>query len=360
MTTRELYETTGLHALLPGTKCLAEPAKRADDTRRFDAAMIRQRSDDPQQIDALLEPLLAARDVAREELLGALLNEHADPVIRRGLRHRFGAMQTAEIEDIHSSVILRLLNRLARLDDPDDDRIESFVDYVAMVTYNTIDDYARRRNPQRTLLANRLRYVLTHDARFSMWRRDRDLVCGFTAWSGQRAQTQTFDTHDADERALGDSLARAFKRAGGPVDFHDVVQAFATFGGLNETTTPVTDLDIIDATPSPLERIAGREAAESLWREIQTLPLRQRIALLLGARDAAGQSAVSMFPATGVATIAEIAAIVEIPLPELTAMWNDLPLDDNTIAARVGGSRQQIINLRKSARDRLARRLQRR
>lgn len=324
-------------------------------------AMVKTRSEEPQLLDPLLEPLRDLRDHSgRDELLGTLLTEHADPVIRRGLRHRFGPAQSPEIEDIRSSVIVRLLNRLERVDDPEADHIASFADYVAMVTYNTIDDYARRRNPQRTLLANRVRYVLTHDSRFSLWRRDRDLVCGFAEWNGQRAQTQTFETHDVDERALAYSLERAFRRAGVPADFHDVVQALATATGLNETTTPVMDVDLVDATPSAYEQLASREAADALWGEIQQLPVRQRVALLLGARDVAGQSAVAMFPAANVATIEQIAAVLEIARDELAALWPDLPLDDNTIAARLGGSRQQIINLRKSARDRLARRLKRR
>jgi RNA polymerase sigma factor (sigma-70 family) len=324
-------------------------------------AMAKPGPTEPLHIDPLLEPLLAAHDAAaRDEALGTLLTQHADPVIRRGLRHRFGATQSAEIEDIRSSVIVRLLNRLERVDDPEADHIASFADYVAMVTYNTIDDYARRRNPQRTLLANRVRYVLTHDDRFALWRRDRDLICGYAAWNGQRAGTQAFETHDADERSLGDSLDRAFRRAAAPADFHDVVQAFATSAGLNESTMPVTEIDLVDATPSAYDQLASREAADALWGEIQQLPVRQRVALLLGARDAAGQSAVSMFPGSGVATIQEIAAVVEIALDELVSLWNDLPLDDNTIAARLGASRQQIINLRKSARDRLARRLRRR
>src|SRR5205085_6988337 len=140
-------------------------------------------------------------------------------------------------------------------------------------------------------------------------------------------------------------------------DFHDVVQALAAATGLNETTTPVMDVDLIDATPSAYEQLASREAADALWVEIQQLPVRQRVALLLGARDSSGQSAVAMFPAAGVATIEQIAAVLEIAHDELASFWPDLPLDDNSIAARLGGSRQQIINLRKSARDRLARRL---
>lgn len=315
----------------------------------------------PQEIDPILAPLLAPGDgAARDEALAELLTRHADPVIRRGLRHRFGGAQSPEIEDIRGSVIVRLLNRLQRVEAAEEDSIVSFADYVAMVTYNTIDDYARRRNPQRTLLGNRLRYVLTHDARFALWRRDRDLVCGLAAWSGERAQTIPLDAHDADERALGDSLARLFARAAAPVDFHDVVQAFAVAAGLNEIPAAIADVELVDASPSAYDHLAARQSADALWLEIRELPLRQRIALLLGARDSAGQSAVSMFPATGVATISQIAAAVEIAEEELRAMWNDLPLDDNTIAARLGGTRQQIINLRKSARDRLARRLRRR
>ena len=42
---------------------------------------------------------------------------------------------------------------------------------------------------------------------------------------------------------------------------------------------------------------------------------------------------------------------------ELAGMWNSLPLDDRGIAERLGITRQQVINLRKSARARLARRM---
>jgi hypothetical protein len=38
-------------------------------------------------------------------------------------------------------------------------------------------------------------------------------------------------------------------------------------------------------------------------------------------------------------------------------LWKELPLDDLTIAGRLGATRQQVINLRKSARARLVRRL---
>jgi predicted DNA-binding protein (UPF0251 family) len=48
---------------------------------------------------------------------------------------------------------------------------------------------------------------------------------------------------------------------------------------------------------------------------------------------------------------------MELSTEELAALWNDLPLEDLRIAEMLGISRQQVINLRKSARHRLARRV---
>ena len=39
------------------------------------------------------------------------------------------------------------------------------------------------------------------------------------------------------------------------------------------------------------------------------------------------------------------------------ALWNDLPLEDTAISGLLGVTRQQVINLRKVARERLVRRI---
>jgi hypothetical protein len=41
---------------------------------------------------------------------------------------------------------------------------------------------------------------------------------------------------------------------------------------------------------------------------------------------------------------------------DLAGLWHELPLDDRRIAERLAVTRQQVINLRKAARARLARR----
>jgi hypothetical protein len=66
---------------------------------------------------------------------------------------------------------------------------------------------------------------------------------------------------------------------------------------------------------------------------------------------------VVLFPLTGVATFDEIAVAMEMPAAALTELWPRLPLADLEIARTLHLERQQVINLRKSARARLQRRI---
>ena len=96
-----------------------------------------------------------------------------------------------------------------------------------------------------------------------------------------------------------------------------------------------------------------------LWDEIKTLPEKQRAALLLNMRDAHGDIGVDAFATLGIAQISEIGTYAGVTVEEFYELWGELPLDDDEIARRIGAAtRQQVINLRKTARERLARRLQ--
>jgi hypothetical protein len=59
----------------------------------------------------------------------------------------------------------------------------------------------------------------------------------------------------------------------------------------------------------------------------------------------------------GIATMREMAQALAMPAEEFAALWNDLPIEDARIAELLGLTRQQVINARKSGRERLARRL---
>ena len=96
---------------------------------------------------------------------------------------------------------------------------------------------------------------------------------------------------------------------------------------------------------------------QNLWKEISQMSERHCSALLLNLRDDQGCSALDLFLFAGLVTIKQIALAVGLSEEELSTLWNDLPLEDSVIADRLRINRQQVINLRKSARERLGRRM---
>lgn len=99
------------------------------------------------------------------------------------------------------------------------------------------------------------------------------------------------------------------------------------------------------------------DSLAALWNEICELRPLPRAALLLNLQDATGQDMLTLLMLVDVARFSEIAASLDMTKEELTDLWDDLPLDDATIAQQMGLTRQQVINLRKAARERLARRM---
>ena len=154
--------------------------------------------------------------------------------------------------------------------------------------------------------------------------------------------------------------------AGGPLLLDELAELVGRLLGLvdepaprarTDEDAPSVPVDIVDSMPSALTALTDREELEALVGEIEQLPVRQRHALLLNLRDADGHGVIFMLPFTGLVTMRGIAEVLEMPAPELAALWRALPLDDAAIAMRLGITRQQVINLRKSARARLGRRL---
>ena len=142
-------------------------------------------------------------------------------------------------------------------------------------------------------------------------------------------------------------------------DSHDLVNIVADI--LREKDQPDEPLDTVVNLAAPtldFETILEQQYMLALlWQEVCRLPPRQRAALLLNFRDARGQDLISFLPYTRTATIEQIAEALDFPLVEFLRLWNKLPLDDVTIAELLGATRQQVINLRKCARERLERRL---
>ncbi len=340
----------------------------------------------------MLDPALrgfveAPDDAEADRRLAALLEGDAEPLIRRIVGRKLrayaasprDASSTEDLEDVVSDALLALVSRLQDLrDDPRSEPIESFADYVATVAHNAFAHYLRRKHPARSRLKNRLRYALTTDRRYALWPTPDGLVCGLAVWRGRPVSAPAVESlaRMAAEPDLwlpsmkkrpgswadpAQSLGPLLLALGGPVEFDRLVGAMAALSTAEGEQTSV-DTAVLESLPdetSPPADVAldRRREIERLWQEITSLPLRQRIALLLSLRDAQGAALLWVFPLTGVASIRQIARTLEIPDLELAELWSRLPLDDLTLGARLGCPRQQVINLRSAARKRLNHRL---
>jgi len=307
----------------------------------------------------------ASSDAEREQAIERLIVREAQPIIDGILaRSRSDTVRSEDLDDISANVQLRLLRRLQGVPAAESNAISSFGDFVARLTYNAVNDVLRHRFPERTRLKHRIRYVLEHDDRFMNWTSDAGLIAGLHRWgrrtdviaaprlTKQEAGAAMFARHD-----MPAALEAVFLKFGRPLLFDDMVRIFIDLWDVADDQPSQTPE--LKASSDPLIDFETREYMTALWREIQSLPPRQRVALLLNLRDADGYNAVILFVLVGTARFDQIAEALEMSAPQLAAIWNDLPIDDLKIAGMLGVTRQQVINLRKSARERLARRIRR-
>jgi hypothetical protein len=145
-----------------------------------------------------------------------------------------------------------------------------------------------------------------------------------------------------------------------PREIDDLVGAVAEALGISDPQPLSDDMESVAGdSQSPLSRAEESDSLRFLWRQIVELPPKQRIALLLSIRDETGNSPLTSLPLLAIASSGEIAAALESVHDHLINVWDRLPLHDSEIAAMLLVTQQQVINLRKAARDRLRRRFAR-
>ena len=339
----------------------------------------------PVKIDVLLEPLLTeVGDEHADEILSQLITTHAEPVIKGIIRFKlrlnsYRETQRAEADDIQQEVVLQLLAQLQRFRKlPAAHPISDVRGMAAVIAHRTCARWMRRQFPERHALKNRLHYLLTRQRGVALWDEDGKTVAGFSAWQ-QEKKSMKAARHLADveglpnhlrtlksdkPQELADAIAKILNHVGGPVDFDELVSSVAAIQGISDQ--PIESLAededagaLMPAAPEPDQawRMEKRMFLQRLWEELQQLPLNQRSALLLNLKDPSGFGCITLFPATGVASVRELASALEIGAEQFAEVWNDLPLEDSKIAELLGLTRQQVINARKSGRERLARRL---
>jgi RNA polymerase sigma factor (sigma-70 family) len=340
------------------------------------------------EIDPSLEPLLLLTDDERAgDLLSQLITLHAEPVIKEVIRHKLhlnfhqGARQ-ADASDIQQEAIMQLVAALQQLREcPDAHPVGNLRGLAAVIAHRACSQWMRRQSPERHAFRKRLYYMFTRQRGFALWRNEiNKMVAGFAVWQGREGaetdgrleQLPNEETLAAQIRLLktdrradwGAALAAVFNYLGGPIEFDKLVAALAALLQIADRPIEFTDqidisdnFNVSDRKPDVALQVEQRIFLQRLWEEVRQLPLNQRVALLLNLRDHEGKGCIALFPAIGIATFRQLAEALNMAAEELAEIWNELPLEDARIADLVQLTRQQVINARKSARKRLARRL---
>ncbi len=290
-----------------------------------------------------------------------LIFEDVAPLVQRIVRFRLATSATAQDrEDVVSDVLLELFTRVSRRGEP----IADIQGYAAVASHHGCDQYLRRRFPLRDRLRNRVRYLLENSAQYALWRDQEGFICALATYKEQPLASLV-DPHWVSEVPIPGmnnmsepALVKAIlEYAAAPIRLPVLVDAMAGILNIRDYVASTTDLDI--AAPEAASSVSSGDISllRRLWHEITELPRAQRFALLMNLRNEDGSCALSSFPATGIASIRVLAEVLELPAVRLAELWKSLPISDAAIAEMLSLTRQQVINLRKSARQRLARRL---
>ena len=347
------------------------------------------------QIDDLLVRFInAPGDTESEALLEQLICHQALPLITNivGFKLRASSWRWLsgrdgqEADDISGEVVLRLLRLLRQHKaSPEENPIESLRSYIAVMAYNASDAYLRKKYPRRASLKNKIKYVLTHQPGLALWETEDGMtLCGLATWrrlnmdrpsslqldqSGREIRdflVRRFEGRALDKIKPPDQISAVFDFLDFPLEIDDLVNAMADVWEVRDIqpegewdepeleNLPRLAPDLVERLDDTLDQRARIRRA---WNEMVQLPSRQRVALLLNLRDDHGGSALAILPMLKIASIREIAEVLEMAAEDLAALWNELPLEDAAIAGRLGATRQQVSNLRKCARERLLRRL---
>ncbi|MCA1595451.1 MAG: hypothetical protein LC772_03375 [Chloroflexi bacterium] len=339
--------------------------------------------------DRLLSSYLCERDRNTETRLLERLAAEVRAVVSRVLAANFGAYpyDKQRAEDIGQDCMLAILTKIHRLKSGSDETpVTSLSAYAAATARNAFRGELRARRPERARLRARISDLIkSNPDRFGIWSWGDHTVCGLAEWMGAGAPilgpAGSFPAarpSPVTPAALGYRIANLDPAAAS--DLESYLRWIGTAVGINELAdqlapdtrpagpalagTSRTDMlegsheaDPLDQVPDMIENVEDRvvdqihreQLLRTAWSQLVQLPHRQRVALLLALPPEA-------FLAYRLLVGREaLAKCLETTPAEVDAIPRTLPRSDADLAQQMGLKRQQVINLRLSARQRLGR-----
>lgn len=285
-----------------------------------------------------------------------------------------------ELEDLCAEAVARLLAALRRGQAHHGPRMLDAVGYARIVARNVFIDHIQEGRSRRQW---KRRLIDLLDGKwggkqFARWQIRLDWLGGYAAWRGQPFRAteryrmfcddrQTFcdealKRQDPMQVPLPDLLAHLFGWIKTPIEVGELSRHLSSMQRLCDVVTVSVeelavegDRDYNDLLPPAcddveayvMDTITSDQLRTQLWQQIVSLPPRQRTALLL----AMERDQLLLLAETG----ANVSAALDLPYSLFAPIWAELPLSNPAIAVRLGASQQQVSNLRKCARERIAR-----
>ncbi len=336
------------------------------------------------QTDTVLLPFLhSSIGKDSEDALADLFTKQIQPIIEKTLRAKLRVslkqndfnQKNQDALELLSEIKLLLISELGKLKSNSNGRvIYNLSGYVISVTINSYRQFLRAKYPLRQQLKNKLRYLLTHYPKFALWENERgQWLCGFEqnkksenlppdVESIQTGIAEKVNKNNLHESAkIINLLIVIFNFANAPLSLNDLLSTVAEIQEIKDRKN-LLDSEIFlmsekfSASKDKIQtEIEQQENLRKVWAEVLLLPLRHRLALLLNLKDKQGDAVIRLLPLLRIASIRQIAEALEFSPDEFASVWNELPWDDLKISEYMNLTRQQVINLRQSARMRLIR-----
>ncbi len=331
--------------------------------------------------------LQAATEKESDDSLITLVEKQIEPIIKSIIRVKLRVSLQPDDDRLSNQDALDLVSEVKTLIIPTlrnlkaesgATKIDNFEAYVKTITLNAYHQHLRKKYPLRLRLKNQLRYLLTHRREFSLWKTENNIwACGFSDWQKRNLAPAKNEFSDDLKKALTKSLGgqenykkhsniinlvtAVFNYFQAPIHFEDLVSVVSDWQGIKEPTE-VAEAENLDENLSEQKtdivfQLEQTAFLKRLWEEIGQLPLRHRLVVLLNLKDNQGEGLITLLPLLRIASIRQIAEMLEFSAEDFARIWNDLPWDDLAIAEYLKLTRQQVINLRQSARETLRRRL---
>lgn len=345
----------------------------------------------------LLRGFLDANPGSEEDAALDRLVETLTPVVERKIGAKLGSRGMAHLredfEDIRGNALVALIDRLTHLKRGNCPRhIADLDSYARAVASNAFGSYLYERKPQWRRTMHRARYILEGKSfarGFAVWEDPEtgQTLCGYEGWKGrtqsgsvrlafwqespdesrrQRFTQEALDNRDPLELELEEFLGSVFDWIGGPLSLDTLIEIVvclrgelrieeipeAELVGESETGPGSSPVDFAQSRDHVPDTVEVRDLLGWLWREVLELPTSQRRALIM---SLGGGMALAAALVSG--SLEGLATALGTSLDQLPeALGHES--SDRSIAAHMGIRPRDVINLRKTARERLARRYQ--